>query len=269
MLLAVSKKLDKPTISRNEFLKETGVNEKQITNNFDSYNNFVREAGLQPNPNTDDRRISEDDLYEAMYSTFIREKGITTLLKFEKLNTYCFDTYKRHWNVGKWKDALRIFKTWVEKEHPGFAYLDDLPNSASKSSSRESKSLPLSKPIFNTLKRKTEGRLIGAPLNFRGMETEPVNEMGVVFLFALVAKDLGFHVESIASDFPDCYAKRVIDSKGRRESVKVEFEFESRNYNHPPTCDYIVCWEDNWDECPANIEVIELKKEIRKLKKDQ
>jgi hypothetical protein len=35
----------------------------------------------------------------------------------------------------------------------------------------------------------------------------------------------------------------------------------------PAKCDIIVCWEHNWPECP--LEVIELKKEIEKLRKSR
>ena len=36
----------------------------------------------------------------------------------------------------------------------------------------------------------------------------PLNEQGVVYLFALVARELGFTVEAIGTSFPDCEAKR-------------------------------------------------------------
>jgi hypothetical protein len=46
--------------------------------------------------------------------------------------------------------------------------------------------------------------------------------------------------------------------------VKIEFEYESRNFlrhmHDPNGCDLIVCWEHNWPECP--LEVIELKKAV-------
>ncbi len=50
--------------------------------------------------------------------------------------------------------------------------------------------------------------------------------------------------------------------------VWIEFEFRSSHFklhNHDPKeCDIIVCWEHDWKDCP--LEVIELKKEIEKLK---
>ena len=47
-------------------------------------------------------------------------------------------------------------------------------------------------------------------------------------------------------------------------TVRIEFEFESRNFMHhfhnPEECDLIVCWEHNWTESP--LEVVELRKVI-------
>jgi hypothetical protein len=59
-----------------------------------------------------------------------------------------------------------------------------------------------------------------------------------------------------------------VAGKDRNRPVKIEFEYESRNFlrhmHDPAKCDIIVCWEHNWPECP--LEVIELKKEIGRLR---
>lgn len=110
-------------------------------------------------------------------------------------------------------------------------------------------------------------RMVGAPLNFRAMLHEPVNEQGVVILFGMVAHDLGFFVDAIGTDFPDCRAKRRVKG-GRLEEVRIEFEFKSRtfrNYHEPLQCDLIVCWEDDWG-ADSPVQVLELKSEIEKLK---
>jgi hypothetical protein len=103
---------------------------------------------------------------------------------------------------------------------------------------------------------------------FRGLANEPVNENGVVFLFGLVAKDLGFTVKLVQAPFPDCWAERTV-LKERETLVKIEFEFESRNFlyhGHDPNgCDIIVCWEDNWPDHPSHLEVIALKEAIKSL----
>jgi hypothetical protein len=69
-------------------------------------------------------------------------------------------------------------------------------------------------------------------------------------------------------EFPDCQAVREM-AKGQWQDVNVEVEMYSRNFvahGHDPTkCDVIVCWEHNWPECPREIEVVELRREIAKI----
>jgi hypothetical protein len=108
----------------------------------------------------------------------------------------------------------------------------------------------------------------GHPMEFRGLRHEPVNEQGVVLLFGMVAKELGYTVEAVQSAFPDCEAKRQI-GPGRWQRVHLEFEFESRNFRdhgHSLTgCDVIVCWRHNWPDCPPHLEILELSSLIKSL----
>ena len=50
--------------------------------------------------------------------------------------------------------------------------------------------------------------IVGELINFRGLVYGPVNEMGVVALFAKVGEELGFIIEEIRAEFPDCIARR-------------------------------------------------------------
>ncbi len=109
--------------------------------------------------------------------------------------------------------------------------------------------------------RKTEPIVYGAPLGIAAMAHAPTNEAGVIFLFGALAADLGFRVERLQSAFPDCEAKREV-VPGKWERVRIEFEFESRNFKEhrhdPDGCDVIVCWRHNWPDCPERLEVVEL-----------
>jgi hypothetical protein len=108
----------------------------------------------------------------------------------------------------------------------------------------------------------------GDPIDFRGLRHEPVNEQGVVFLFGIVARELGCLVEAVQTGYPDCEAKRQI-GPGKWQRVRIEFEYESRNFRdhgHPVNgCDIIVCWRHNWSDCPQNLEVLELRNVIKTL----
>lgn len=109
--------------------------------------------------------------------------------------------------------------------------------------------------------------IVGDPINFEGLIYGPLNENGVIFLFSKIHDRLGINIEAIQATYPDARARRKT-TKGW-EDAWIEFEYKSSQFklhNHDPQeCDIIVCWEHDWKECP--IEVIELKSEIRKLKK--
>src|SRR6266566_5714849 len=112
----------------------------------------------------------------------------------------------------------------------------------------------------------------GTPIDFRGLRHEPVNEQGVVFLFGMVAKELGYMVEAVQTGFPDCEAKRQI-GPNNWQRVRIEFEFESRNFRDHghvcDACDVIVCWRHNWADVPPTLEVIELATVIKTLSKSE
>jgi len=115
------------------------------------------------------------------------------------------------------------------------------------------------------VKRKT--RIVGPRSQIPDLVYEPVNEMGVIFLFAKYHKELGIeYIEGIQQGFPDAFGRRKI-GKTEYEPVDIEFEFRSldfKNHQHDPDqCDIIVCWEHNWPQCP--LEVIELKTAISKM----
>lgn len=103
--------------------------------------------------------------------------------------------------------------------------------------------------------------VMGEPFDRRPMTNAPVNELGVMVLFGMVAAGLGLQVESVQGKFPDCTAKRQV-APGKWQHLRIEFEYESKNFklhgHDPKGCDMIVCWRHNWKECPEGIEVVEL-----------
>lgn len=108
--------------------------------------------------------------------------------------------------------------------------------------------------------------IVGEPINFRGLTYAPVNEQGVVLLFGMLAKELGFHVQLVRQGYPDCKAVRSLGD-GRYEEVNIEFEFRSSRFKTHVTSetktDFIVCWEHDWPECPQSIQVLELRSLIQ------
>lgn len=77
------------------------------------------------------------------------------------------------------------------------------------------------------------------------MTYAPTTESGVVLLFGMLAKRLGFSVEMVRPQFPDCIAMR----HGRR--LRIEFEmwassFEAHRHDSAGV-DMVVCWENDWE----------------------
>ena len=95
------------------------------------------------------------------------------------------------------------------------------------------------------------------------MDAAPVNEMGVVCLFTEWARRRRVRIESIQAAFPDCIA--WVKAGGREQRVRIEFEYRSRNFrahgHDAGKCDWIVCWEHDWADCPGRLKVIELRRE--------
>jgi len=117
------------------------------------------------------------------------------------------------------------------------------------------------------LELRKKRRIVGPRSQIPDLVYEPVNEQGVIFLFAKYHKELGIeYIEGIQQGFPDAFGRRKI-GRTEYEPVDIEFEFKSldfKNHQHDPNqCDIIVCWEHNWPQCP--LEVIELKTALSKL----
>lgn len=95
------------------------------------------------------------------------------------------------------------------------------------------------------------------------MDAAPVNEMGVVCLFTEWARKHQLRIEVIQSAFPDCIA--WLKAGGKEQKIRIEFEYLSRNFrlhkHDPDGCDWIVCWEHDWADCPEHLKVLELRKE--------
>lgn len=92
------------------------------------------------------------------------------------------------------------------------------------------------------------------------MQYAPTNELGVVFLFAHLARRLRVRIESINVAFPDCIAYQK--AGGREKRLRIEFEYRSSNFrthgHSPRGCDWIVCWQHDWPGVPRRIHVVEL-----------
>lgn len=260
--------------SRREFKSLTGLSEWRILRHFANYREAMRAAGLHP----DNTNIKLDDnvLLEDWGQLVRRLRQIPTRPQYRRDGTYSDAVFAKHF--GPWSLMPVKFREWAAGQPEWTDVLALLPaDRPAEPLSRPSQlprttAMTSTQPSYGTHPKLDGSPTYGNPIDFRGLRHEPVNEQGVVFLFGMVAREIGYLVEVVQTGFPDCEAKRQI-APNKWQRVRIEFEFESRNYRdhgHPlEGCDVIVCWRHNWAECPANIEVVELSNVIQSLAKSE
>lgn len=230
---------------RSEFNRHSKMSSSYVERIYGTWGNAVKAAGFVTGIKP--LKLQDDEL-EQEFSRVQQQLGkIPTRNEFAINGRYSPGVYENRF--GSWGRAVAHYSgKELEREAPAPA--------------------KQKRPMGRTWIGKASGRTFGRPLNFRELRHEPTNEQGVVFLFGMVARELGFLVEAVAQGYPDCVVKRQIKGRlGQYEAVNIEFEFKSSNFRHDPNqCDLIVCWEHDWTECP--IEVIELKTAIKNLQHD-
>ena len=273
-IAAVAKKLGRAP-SRAEFTSRSGISAFFVLQWFRSWSDAVRAAGLRPytrNAKVEDRALLED-----WGNTVRKNRGVLPRHIYRRRAKYNPCTLANRF--GGWTSVPEAFCNFAKGKQKWADVLALLPARLARAPlSKDARSRPnegssssiTPKPLQH---RPLKGRATyGSPTNFRGLLHEPMNEQGVVLLFGMLAKDLGYMIEAVQTGFPDCEAMRQIAPE-RWQRVHIEFEFESRNFRdhgHPASgCDVIVCWRHNWDECPEGIEVVELSSIIKSLAKSE
>lgn len=258
--------------SRSEFKQSSGMTEYQVLKHFPSWREAVRAAGLEPhstNVPIDPGMLLED------WGEFVRRvRRIPTRDQYRREGTYSVGVFEK--KFGPWSSIPAAFREFADGKSDWSDVMALIPVENVRPSvarSIESQSPPRVTPcadgVTGQRHSKLDGRpTYGNPIDFRGLRHEPVNEQGVVFLFGMVARELGYYVEAVQTGFPDCEAKRQV-GPNNWQRVRIEFEFVSRNYRDHghdlAGCDVLVCWRHNWPECPPTIEVLELSSVITSL----
>ena len=267
---AAAQSLGRPP-SRSEFRSSSGMTEYQVLKHFPSWREAVRAAGLEPHSTNVpiDAEVLLDD-----WGEFVRRvRRIPTRDQYRRDGTYSPGVFEKRF--GPWSAVPLKFREFAEgkPEWADVVALLPIENArapiAASSPFASIQPSPISSPASGHRHARFDHRpTYGNPIDLRGLRHEPVNEQGVVFLFGMVARELGYYVEAVQTGYPDCEAKRQVDA-GEWQRVRIEFEFESRDFrdhgHHPDGCDIIVCWRHNWLECPPNIEVVELSSVIHTL----
>ncbi len=268
-LQSLAANLGKTTLSKVEVQQVLPVS--SIRNHFGSLGKALKAAGLECRSPTEHLKdfqnvLPEDELFASIYcleKELGHEPGAT---EYGAEGKYSITPFRKRFGAG-WSNTLAYYRKWKaergkvavgdtativsDSEDNGFAVQSD---HAAHGSQRTSDVAPV--------------QFYGEPFDFRGLRHAPINEQGVVYLFGMVSRELGFYVESIQQGFPDCEAKYLYDkAKNLWARARIEFEFKASSFKEhghdAGQCDFIVCWVNDWADCPVC--VIELKKEIMKL----
>ena len=237
----------------------TPMRRRDIRRHFRSFTGALEESGVGVGENG--RRIRDEVLFEEWATVARKLKKLPSITQFEERSKCTAAPYQgrfRHWSrvpevmreyanthglVTEWQDVMELIR---RRDDESLAAADA---GNPRSALREPK-----------MKIWSDRPVYGPAMVRAALLHEPINEMAVVYLFGTVAAKLGFMVTLIRPEFPDCEAFVEV-APGRWQRIRIEFEYESRNFlkhrHKLEDCDMIVCWEHNWPECP--LEVLELK----------
>lgn len=253
------------------------VPESSIRYHFGSLTAAIKAAGLTPSSPHKFRSelvLSNDDLFTSLHGAEVELGREPTFDQYRSVvsrsgSGYSNKPFKRRF--GPWSQVLVEYRRWKEQHQfafteppqPEIAAALSRPKATSETASHDERTrLSENRPTA------ARPQLFGSPIDFRGLRHAPINEQGVVYLFGMVSRELGFAIESIQQGFPDCEGKYLHDRKrGLWARARIEFEFKASNFlahGHAiDGCDFIVCWLNDWPDCP--LQVIELSSEIKRL----
>lgn len=263
---SVSESIGENVLTQKQFFKNSDITISDVLRYFPKWSDACQAAGVEYDRSRD--RVPDEELLTD-WGLVTRNLGhVPSLTEYRVQGRFSRNVFDR---FGAWidlPDTFRKFFTDSDEWEDVLAILEHSPKPKTKKTILKPKTNRQSGGV--RWHEKLDSRPVyGDPIDFRGLRHEPVNEQGVVFLFGMVARELGYLVEAIQSGFPDCEGKRQI-SKGQWQPVQIEFEYASKNFEEhghdPKKCDVIVCWIHNWVECPRDIEVLALSEVIKDLR---
>ena len=261
--------LKKDTLSKRE--TSAMLSSSSVNYHFGSLGNALEAAGLKrtspgENLKISRERYSDDELFLSLLRVEKQLGRVPKCTEYNAYGDYSSTPFKDRF--GHWPETLKHYEKWKKD---GGAIDTDAASETSwdqrileppvKAESRQS-------GISYSNGSHEPAQLYGEPIDFRGLRHAPINEQGVVFLFGMVSRELGFYIEAIQQGFPDCEGKYLhYQKKNLWAKARIEFEFRAssfKEHGHDPNgCNFVVCWINDWSDCPMN--VIELRKEILML----
>jgi hypothetical protein len=241
-----------------ELMKRTPMSRRRIRRLFGSYGMAVRACGMKHQCGAP---VSLDELFLDWAKIVRKLKRVPTIFEYKRESAFSpkpLATRCKGWRRVPATMLKHMERQGLKEQWPDVAEAIRTDRPATwkrKAAAKADGGLRRARKILK------DRQTYGPPLTKSGMACGPENELGVLFLFGMLAWQLGFVVQRIQMAFPDCQALRKVDEQ-TWQNAHIEFEYESRNFlrhMHPVNgCDLIVCWIHNWPECP--LEVVELSK---------
>ena len=238
-------------------LRQAKISKYTIQSTFGTYKEAFRACGMERTGSG--HAVSEKLLFLDWAALARKMRKVPTITEYELASQYSVRPLSRLYP--SWKEVPGRMMEFAKKEGLDGEW-DDVMNVVS---AHLEKRLGRGRMLGSAMGSMAKPRILtgepvyGEALLHPAISHAPTNESGVVFLFGVLALELGFRIQRIQTEFPDCEAMRQIEP-GKWQRVRIEFEYESRNFvahMHPATkCDLIVCWRHNWQDCP--LDVVEL-----------
>ena len=231
-LRRVAKKIDKtPTIV--EYKRESpSIGYDAIVGLFGSWNDAVREAGLEINPTLEppSNAYSEEEIVGELIRVANLCGKFPSHPRFGSLSTMSRGPVERHF--GSWVQA----KEFIFTQH--YNKLNFEPKKTNKKTRQSAdKVLEISCALANV----------------------PRNEMETIILFSILAEEMKYRILRAQVEYPDL----IVEKEGKQ--INMEAEFLSSNYlNHGHPIDegtICLCWRKDKDI--EGVEIIDLETYIR------
>ena len=241
------------TPSRSELQKNTNVTRRQIRTHFGSYVQALRECELERAAGG--YKLEMETLFRDWARVVRTLKKIPSMIEYEHLSKYSVTPLtNRFRNWGRVSQGLKEYADRLGWSEEWADVLEIVREDERKKAEQGKGAVPMAK-LFH------DRTIYGPPISREPLAHGPTNEAGVLFLFGAKAAELGFVVQHMRSEFPDCEAMREVGPDQLKREF-IELEQYSRNFlkhqHDISKCDLIICWENNSPECP--VEVIELKR---------
>jgi hypothetical protein len=268
----VAKAISQEQLSQRQFAKHSQISVSTVKRIFGSWNRAISASGLEtntPGPRISKGTaiISDEELLTEIIRLTQKLGKIPSEREMSAFGQYSPKPYSQRWQSFTNARNIAYAKYGLpELESDQSTTLKELTTG---SISRDHTPF-VSPKTYKPPEKPSKKTKFGEPIDFRGLRFAPINEQGIVYLFGIIARELGFLIESVRTEFPDCEGKRCVDTQRQMwEHILIEFEYRSKNFlehgHNPNECDLIICWIHDWDDCP--IEVLELRSQIQYLPK--